>query len=133
MRHSAYKITEPTLSLNGSGRELEILDLLQRYDLLPSDFIYQATGNYEGIRKTLRRLAKGCYVGFPDFATREEKLAHIPRNRNYVYELKDRGSALLGARRIKRVRGNDHFKHKLLRSKVEFLLDRDIVQSITPE
>jgi len=134
MRHSAYKIVEPILTLNGSPRELELLDLLRRYDLLPSDFIYKATGNYHATRTLLTRLTKGGYIGFPNLP-HQEKLAYIPRNANYVYELKPKGAALLALkdRWRARTRGNDHFKHKLLRSMVEFSLDHAGLRTLFPE
>jgi Replication-relaxation len=134
MRFSAYKSTEPVLILNGSPRELELLDLLRRYDILPSDFIYKATGNYHATRTLLTRLTKGGYIGFPELPY-QEKLAYIPRNSNYVYELKAKGKALLALKNCwrDRSRGNDHFKHKLLRSKAEFALDHCALRILYPE
>lgn len=124
-RHSAYKaIGKPTYSTAGNAREMEILKLLSRYDVLPSDFIYHGLDNYQATRATLTKLDAGHYIGFPDLEP-EEKLAYIPRNDFYVYELKPRGKALLARDGIfAKVGGNDHFLHKLLRSEVEYLLDR---------
>jgi hypothetical protein len=124
-RHSAYKtIGAPAYDTAGNAREIAILKLLARYDLLPSSFIYQALGKYQGTRKALTLLAKGHYIGLPDLP-REEKLAYIPRNAFYVFELKPRGRALLARHGdIYTQGGNDHYKHRLLRSEIEFLLDR---------
>jgi protein involved in plasmid replication-relaxation len=124
-RHSAYK-TEgtPTYTTAGTPRELDILKLLVRYDLLPSHFIYHALCNYQATRAALTKLAKGHYIGLPDLP-HEEKLAYIPRNAFYVFELKPRGRALLARHGdIVTQGGNDHYKHRLLRSEIEFLLDR---------
>jgi hypothetical protein len=123
-RHSAYRAYgTPTYSTAGSQRELEILKLLARYDLLPSSFIFHALGNYQATRKALTNLARGHYIGLPDLP-REEKLAYIPRNAFYVYELKTRGRVLLAKQgSIVTQGGNDHYKHRLLRSEIEYLLD----------
>lgn len=60
---------------------------------------------------------------------REEKLAYIPRNAFYVYELKTRGRVLLAKEgTIVTQGGNDHYKHRLLRSEIEYLLDRAPLQ-----
>src|ERR1051326_1713066 len=93
MRHSAYKIQKPILTLRGTPKELEILELLWRYDLLPSDFIYHATANYHATRTLLTKLAKGGYIGLPDLPY-QEKLAYIPRNSNYVYRSEEHTSEL---------------------------------------
>ena len=124
-RHSAYKTAgAPTYTTGGSEREIAILRLLARYDLLPSDFIYHALGKYEATRKALTLLAKGHYIGLPDLSF-EEKLVYIPRNGYYVFEIKPRGRALLAKYGdIFLATANDHYKHRLLRSQIEFLFDR---------
>lgn len=124
-RHSAYKTEgKPTYTTVGKPRELEILKLLARYDLLPSAFVYHALDNYQATRAALTALAKGHYIGLPDLP-REEKLAYIPRNGFYVFELKPRGRVLLAKHGdIFTQGGNDHYKHRLLRSQIEYLLDR---------
>ncbi|TCU78889.1 hypothetical protein EDE08_101672 [Bradyrhizobium sp. R2.2-H] len=133
-RHSAYKtIGKPTYETAGNEREIAILKLLARYDLLPSSFIYHALGKYQGTRKALTLLAKGHYIGLPDLP-KEEKLAYIPRNAFYVFELKPRGRMLLAKHGdIVTQGGNDHFKHRLLRSEIEFLLDRTPFEVKGPE
>lgn len=132
-RHSAYRAYgRPTYSTAGKQRELNVLKLLARYDLLPSSFIQHQLGNYEATKQTLRNLVKGHYIGLPDIeetgdkeTDRRAKLAYIPRNAFYVYELKPRGKALLVLQgTFPKAGGNDHFKHRLLRSKLEYLLDR---------
>jgi hypothetical protein len=132
-RHSAYKRSgKPAYTTAGDARELEILKLLSRYDLLSSDYIYHALDNWQAARKALTRLSAGHYIGFPDIEKtgdpdedRRTTLAYIPRNGFYVFELKPRGKALLAQEGIlPKTGGNDHFKHRLLRSKVEYLLDR---------
>src|SRR5207244_2199676 len=116
-------IGTPNYTTAGLKRELDILKLLARYDLLPSSFIQHELGNYEATKRALRNLTKGHYIGLPDLP-RDEKLAYIPRNTFYVYELKPRGRALLAKLGdIYTQGGNDHYKHRLLRSEIEFLLD----------
>jgi hypothetical protein len=133
-RHSAYKNGPPTYKTVGTPRELSILRLYAQYDLLPSDYIYHALGNYQATRKALTQLAKGHYIGLPKFDDPDETLAFIPRNRNYVFELKTRGKTLLRRHDIDLKAGmSDHFKHKLLRSKIEFLLERVPLTVISPE
>jgi hypothetical protein len=124
-RHSAYRAYgTPTYSTIGKQRELDVLKLLARYDLLPSSFIQHELGNYEATKQTLRNLVKGHYIGLPDLP-RDEKLAYIPRNSFYIYELKTRGRVLLAKQgSIVTQGGNDHYKHRLLRSQIEYLLDR---------
>jgi hypothetical protein len=124
-RSSAYKDHgTPTYTTAGTPREIEILKLLARYDLLPSSFIYHALGKRQSIRDYLLALRQGHYIGLPDLP-RDEKLAYIPRNSHYVYELKPRGRALLAKHgRVTIQGGNDHYKHRLLRSEIEYLLDR---------
>lgn len=133
-QNSAYNDKgEPTYTTAGNERELEILKLLARYDLLPSKFIYAALDKYQGTRKALTNLRQGHYIGLPDLP-REEKLAYIPRNGHYVYELKPRGRMLLAKHGDIVVQGgNDHFKHRLLRSTIEYLLDRAPFEVKGPE
>jgi hypothetical protein len=77
-RHSAYKTNgTPAYDTAGSARELDILKLLARYDLLPSSFIYHALGKYQGTRKALTLLAKGHYIGLPDLP-RDERGRLLP-------------------------------------------------------
>lgn len=116
--------TPPSYDTGGTASEIEILKLLARYDLLPSAYIYEAIGNYFYTRTQLTNLRKGHYIGLPDLP-RDEKLAYIPRHSFYVYELKPRGRALLARHGDIVIQGgNDHYKHRLLRSQIEFLLDR---------
>jgi len=131
-RHSAYKAQgKPTYTTRGLPRELDILKLLARYDLLHSNFICHALDNYQATRKALTALCRGQYIGFPEFEEPDEKLALIPRNHFYVYELKPRGKRLLRSHDVGlKVGGNDHFKHRLLRSEIEFLLDRNPLLSV---
>lgn len=128
-RHSAYKLSgQPNYNTVGTPRELAILKLLARYDLLPSSYIQKELGQYEATKQALRKLVKGHYIGLPDLP-RDEKLAYIPRNSFYVYELKTRGRVLLSKHGdIVTQGGNDHYKHRLLRSKIEYLLDRAPLQ-----
>lgn len=123
-RHSAYKTAgTPTYNTVGTTHELAILKLLARYDLLPSSYMRHVLGKHEYTKRTLRDLVKGHYIGLPDMP-RDERLAYIPRNSFYVYELKARGRALLAKQGdIYTQGGNDHYKHRLLRSRIEFLLD----------
>lgn len=123
-RHSAYRTNgTPTYTTVGKERELRVLKLLARYNLLPSSYIYHELGNYKATCATLTNLTKGNYIGLPDLP-RDEKLAYIPRNTFYVFELKPRGRTLLADLDLVTQGGNDHYKHRLLRSEVEFLLDR---------
>ena len=56
-RHSAYRTSgKPTYTTAGNEREIAILKLLARYDLLPSRFFYHALGKYHGTRKALTLL-----------------------------------------------------------------------------
>lgn len=51
-RHSAYRADgRPGYDTQGTVRELAILTLLGRDDLLPSRFIYHELDNYEATRK----------------------------------------------------------------------------------
>ncbi|MDR6305232.1 hypothetical protein GGQ85_002952 [Nitrobacter vulgaris] len=133
-RHSNYRTTgKPEYTTAGNEREISILKLLARYDLLPSRYVYHALGKYHGTRKALTLLSKGHYIGFPDLP-REEKLAYIPRNGFGVFELKPRGRMLLAKHGdVYAHGGNDHFKHRLLRSEIEYLLDRAPFQVKGPE
>jgi hypothetical protein len=126
---SAYNPNgNPTYTTAGTPREIEILKLLARYDLLPSSYVYHALGKWQSMRDYLTNLRRGHYIGLPDLP-RDEKLAYIPRNSHYVYELKTRGRVLLAKHgSIVTQGGNDHYKHRLLRSQIEYLLDHAPLQ-----
>jgi hypothetical protein len=124
-RFSSYRTDgPPSFDASGTPRELEVLGLLQTYDLLPSHYIRTALGNSGYVPDLLTNLRKGHYIGFPEMEP-EERLAHILRNRKYVNQIWPRGEALLARHGLwhGKPRGNDHFKHKLLRSQIEFSLD----------
>ena len=122
-RHSAFKIKGyPSYSVAGEGKQLLVLDLLQRYDLLPSTLLRKAVGSQKYGEEVLTKLSKGHYIGLPP-----ELLPPNPpqRNRTYPYKLYDRGKALLEREGLwlDRPQGNDHHTHKLLRSQVQYAFD----------
>jgi hypothetical protein len=122
-RHSAFKLKgQPTYSVAGEGKQLIVLDLLQRYDLLPSPVLRKAVGDEKYGEEVLTKLCKGHYIGLP-----AELLPPNPpqRNRAYPYKLYDRGKALLEREGLwlERPQGNDHFAHKILRSQAQYAFD----------
>ena len=127
-RHRAIYPTErPTLDLSGTGTELEILDLLQRFDVLPSHYIYAWVGRAPVTRWRLTRLMRGHYIGLlqgkDKFGLSEDaRLYARLRNVHYPLSIWPRGKALLAKRGlwIERERAGDQFDHKMFRSIVDW-------------
>lgn len=64
MRRHPYR---PTLegSVTGTEVQLAVLDLLQKYEVLPLTYITHALANYEYVRKVVRELNDKGYIGVP--------------------------------------------------------------------
>ncbi len=121
MRRSAFRLPEtPDLTLTGTELELKALDRLQRYDVLPSNYVCagMSRSNAQNIRS---RIIHAQAVRIPEWA----RPWAIKRNVFYPLELTAIGEQVLRrhSRALPRHRGDDHFEHKYYRSTAEFLLD----------
>ncbi len=135
-RHSAIHPAElPTQRLSGTDKELEILDLLQRFDVLPSHYIQAWLGNTYSTRFYLTQLMEGHYahllrgkgVDCPTCGRRHpfsEDAWDYTKRRNVHYPLAlwSRGEALLAkcGMWVDRPRDSDPFDHKMFRCVVQF-------------
>jgi hypothetical protein len=116
---------KPLIKLRPSSADLDILDLMQDYDVLPSTYIKQSFDHFEYIKKRLVLLQKAHLIGVPE--------GYEHPNAKYrvrPLELRPLGYQLLAehGRERPRKKGNDHFKHRYLRSIVKFSRDRAAVE-----
>jgi len=112
-QHPTYTVTERSLE----GADGNVLRFHQRYEVVPSNFLYHLFGR-QYMRDVSLNLRKGTYIGFPDVPI-EERAMRLPRNAHYLTTLKPRGEAIVG----EPPRDNDQLPHKTLRCKCEILLD----------
>jgi len=108
--------------VHGSFYQLAVLDLLQQYDCLPSNYIKAAVfRDAPGYCKDVLRLLKQeRYIGIPDEAKHHEKVLSRPE----IYELLPKGQLLLvtHGRHQARTRPSG-FRHQFLASLIKFSLD----------
>ncbi|MFN3658188.1 MAG: hypothetical protein ACK4UO_13105 [Pseudolabrys sp.] len=131
MRHSTVNPSDqPTYHTDGTKAELEVLDLLQRYDCLPSHYIRIATGSELYTRAVISRLAAGHYIGLPlgrGGRGISKEAREFARKHTVFFPLAiwSRGEALLRkhGKFLERAKDGDHFDHKVARSVVDFSFD----------
>lgn len=112
----------------GSPRHIEVLDLLQQYDCLPSNYIRAAIPSTY-TQPVLNLLNQEGYIGVP-----EEAKHHInARYRPTVFELLPKGEQLLKQHELwhGRVKSSGHFRHKFMVSCVLFSFHRACTNGIT--
>jgi hypothetical protein len=108
--------------VHGSFYQLAVLDLLQQYDCLPSNYIkaavFREAPGY--CKDVLRLLKQERYIGIPDEAKHHEKVLSRPE----IYELLPKGKLLLltHGRHQPRTRPSG-FRHQFLASLIKFSLD----------
>lgn len=100
---------------------LDILDLLQDYDVLPSSYILAAFPSPYATKNNLTPMKKAHLIGIPSGY----------EHSNALYRIRPLAVFPLGYRLLKehnryreRVKGNDHFKHQLFRNVVKYSRDR---------
>ncbi|QAU49664.1 hypothetical protein [Bradyrhizobium guangzhouense] len=125
-RFSAYRArrpgSRPLLTLEAAKAAddvaLNILDFMQRYDLLPPSYVKaQPFSTPAYIEKCLTVLQKGHYVGIPKAQPKDIYAFHW-------LEVWPRGFSYLGDRALGRALVNDPFPHKCLRSVIEYHRDQ---------
>ena len=111
----------PLLKIPRSPAYLAILDLLQGYDALPSSYIKSSFSSPLYVEKCLTNLQKARLVEIPD------GYDHL----NALYRVRPLALSSLGERFLTdaarfrpRLKGNDHFKHRYLRSVLKFSRDQ---------
>ena len=124
-----------TYRIVGTPRELEILDLLQRFDVLPSHYVKAWVGKESATADRLTRLLQGNYINILEgkgvwcqVCQREHPFSEdawdFARLRNVYYPLSiwPKGKALLAKRGlwVERKRQSDEFDHKMFRSIVDW-------------
>jgi hypothetical protein len=121
MRYSVFKPSpRPALKLKpDNGTYLAILDWLQRYDVLPSTYIKSQFPSPAYIEDCLTRLHKAHLIKIADGY---EHFMALYRVR--PLQITELGERYLGDRYAGRKKVNDHFKHRYLRSVIEYHRDR---------
>jgi hypothetical protein len=119
-RRSPFK-KRPFGTVKGTTRQLDLLDLLQTYELLPADYLMAAYDKPEGAQRLITLLNHNGYIGIVEASTRHMRVYNRPK----VYELTPKGIQLLKDkdRWRDRVWERDHFLHKFLRTLVQFSFD----------
>lgn len=119
-RRSAFYLPKvPTVDLGeGTSRELQALERLQRYDVLSTRHLFHGIPDTNRIRtRLIHAQAIGVPGFFRDYAAR--------KNVYYPVELKPIGAKLLAKAGmwIGRDRGDDHPAHKFYRSTTDYFMD----------
>ncbi|QWG24158.1 hypothetical protein KMZ93_04305 [Bradyrhizobium sediminis] len=99
---------------------MAILDVLQRYDVLPSSYVKaQPFSTPDYIEKCITELGKAKLIKLADGY---EHFMALYRVR--PIQITELGERYLGGRFLGRTKANDHFKHRYLRSVLEYHRDR---------
>lgn len=117
-RRSRFFPTSKGTPVYGSPRQLDVLDLLQRYDCLPSNYIRAAFDAPAYTQKVLNLLNQEGFIGVP-----EEAKHHInARYRPTILEIRPKGEALLAKndKWLGREKSVGHFRHKHMVSVIQF-------------
>jgi hypothetical protein len=128
MRYSMFKPPErPLFKLKEAPTFVAILDVLQRYDVLPSSYIKaQPFSTPEYIEKCITKLGQAKLIKLADGYEH-----HMALYRVRPLQITELGERYLGERLIGRSKINDHFKHRYLRSVLEYHRDR-LSATVTP-
>jgi hypothetical protein len=116
-RRSSFFPKSAGTPVHGSASQLAVLDLLYRYDCLPSSYIRAALPSHSYAQKVINLLNQEGYIGIFE-ASRDHFNA---RYRERIFEIRPKGLAMLGRKR--RPGHDDHFKHKFMRSVIQFSFD----------
>jgi hypothetical protein len=119
-RRSPFK-KRPFGTVKGTTRQLNFLDLLQTYELLPADYLMAAYEKPEGAQRLITLFNHNGYIDIVEPSTRHRRVYNRPK----IYELTPKGIQLLKdkGRWHNRVWERDHFLHKHLRTLVQFSFD----------
>lgn len=120
-RNDPFKPLPKGRTVTGRGKQLELLDALQTYEVLPTSYLHHLLG-YQYGRDLIRLLNGEGYIRIPEGAGR----ILDARTREACWELTDKGRLLLASHERFRhePRGDDQFSHKYLRSIIQFSFDQ---------
>lgn len=120
-RNDPFKPIPKGRTVTGRGKQLDLLDALQTYEVLPGSYLHHLFGFQYG-RDLIRLLNGEGYIRIPEGAGR----ILDARNRKACWELTDKGRLLLAKHERYRgdPKGDDQFAHKYLRSIIQFSFDQ---------
>lgn len=103
--------------VRGTARELALLSLFVKYEVLPTRYIYASLPSGEYAHKLLGKLNGEGYIQIPH---NDDARYMDARNKEALWTITEKGERLLG---IEVERQSDHFKHKVARTLAQFSFD----------